>query len=204
MSKNSNPFIVSLCLLSFIAPQVTFAIVQTDTSSGVTKRVSSCVDLKNNFSVGATDKTTKGDVTKLQNFLVEKGYLNAADLVTTKASATKDKKGVYGKISAEAFGRFQIAANVTVKGGTGYKRAGPGSRKMIKELSCGTSAQAVSRSTGTSGVTADVGSIMRLSGGAGVNTKQVPVVQQPVSVIENGAVKPVSSAVVTNVLEILR
>lgn len=97
---------------------------------------------------------------------MEKGYLNAADLVTTKASATKDKKGVYGKISAEAFGRFQIATNVTVKGGTGYKRAGPGSRSKIKELSCGTPSQALTRS----GVTTDVGSIMRLSGGVSAVT----------------------------------
>lgn len=85
------------------------------------------LELKYNLKVGSTDKNTNGEVSKLQKFLVEKGYL--------KVSAN----GYFGNQTKLAVMSFQRESKLPVLG-----NVGPATRKAIFNLT--------STSTQTQGV----------------------------------------------------
>ena len=80
----------------------------------------SCLDLKFNMKSKSRDINTKGEVTKLQNFLISNGYL-----VEVNAN------GNYGPATVRAVKDFQEANNLIVTG-----IAGKVTREKVGEVSC--------------------------------------------------------------------
>lgn len=83
---------------------------------------SQCLTLSTYMRVGATDYSTGGTVTALQNFLVSQGYFNSAYMGT----------GRFGPLTYAALVRFQAAQGLPA---TGY--AGPLTAARIQAISCG-------------------------------------------------------------------
>jgi peptidoglycan hydrolase-like protein with peptidoglycan-binding domain len=81
------------------------------TQSGELKEGKNCLTLKNNLWIGKTDDETNGEVTLLQQYLIDKGYL--------QLSSTS---GYYGNATALAVVRMQKALGmnfVTTSSGVG-------------------------------------------------------------------------------------
>ena len=90
----------------------------------------SCITITHNLSYGATDASSGGDVTSLQRFLNQKGYLTASPV------------GVYGPLTYAAVVKFQSAEGLPA---FGY--VGPMTRPIIHTRSCGTVSGTVSVSS---------------------------------------------------------
>lgn len=98
-------------------------VTQQQTSSGST----SCLILTKVMYRGLRDQNTNGEVTKLQRFLVSKGYL----------SSTFNSFGSFDLLTENALKRFQVDYKVVsgpnAKGAGGI---GPITQNKIKELTC--------------------------------------------------------------------
>ncbi len=86
---------------------------------------SECVDLKFNLRQGSRDARTKGEVSVLQNFLIEEGYLSG------------EATGFFGFVTRVAVQKFQSAVGIGSVGTPGYGNIGPKSRAKIKAMTCG-------------------------------------------------------------------
>ncbi len=106
--------LLSLCLC--VSPVVAF--VANENAS------SSCVILTSTLRVGSRDSVTGGQVTKLQQFLKEKGYLTDAPT------------GYYGMFTKGAVQSFQRERALEAVG-----FVGPATRSVIKSLTCNKSSQ---------------------------------------------------------------
>ena len=89
------------------------------TSSVAYGQTSSCLDLKSTVSPGLNDARTKGEVTKVQNFLYTQKYLAVSPT------------GYFGALSQSALRKFQSSNNISTTG-----TVGPLTRAKIKEISC--------------------------------------------------------------------
>ncbi len=89
------------------------------TSSVAYGQTISCVDLNVTISLGSTDARTKGEVSKVQNFLYAQKYL----MVTST--------GYFGAMSQSAVRKFQGNNGIPVTG-----TVGPLTRAKIKQISC--------------------------------------------------------------------
>lgn len=78
-----------------------------------------CTDLSNNLSYGSSDKTSKGEVTILQNYLYARGYLKATP------------NGHFGPATLRAVKALQANNGVSAVG-----IVGPITRSLIKRYSC--------------------------------------------------------------------
>lgn len=116
-------FIISL--LACVSLGAVSALTMTpdsDTPSGApgeTGGVFTCTPLTTNFGYGAKDSTTNGQVSDLQFFLQERGYL------------ASEPTGYFGGLTRAAVRAFQQANGITSNG-----VAGPMTRAKIKLLSC--------------------------------------------------------------------
>lgn len=81
----------------------------------------SCVVINHNMSYGATDAMTNGEVSTLQTFLLNKGYFHTTVV------------GVFGPVTLAAVQSFQNA-----NGLPSFGYAGPMTRALIQQLTCGT------------------------------------------------------------------
>lgn len=112
----------------------------------------SCVDLTVSFGYRSSDQTTSGSVSDLQNFLINKGYLQS------------EATGYFGAMTLKAVKSYQAAKGF---GQTGY--VGPLTRGAMKTDSCGaTSTQNGGTSqSGTSGNTSLIkGKVLNADGTA--------------------------------------
>lgn len=84
-----------------------------------------CKIIKNDLWKGRTDTETNGEVSLLQKFLIENGYLNA-----------DSKTGYYGNLTADAVYRYQKEVLkwdwVTLTSGVGSKTRGELSSRLIR------------------------------------------------------------------------
>jgi peptidoglycan hydrolase-like protein with peptidoglycan-binding domain len=78
-----------------------------------------CTDISLDLGTGSTDSNSNKNVTKLQNFLKDSGYLTVAP------------NGVFGPATAASVKKFQTAQNLS---STGF--VGPLTRAVIKTKSC--------------------------------------------------------------------
>ena len=101
--------LIFLALILSFLPQISFG--QTNQN---------CLDLSANLKQGQRDSVGKTDVSSLQNFLKNAGYLNA--------NAT----GFFGAQTLKAVKAFQKAKNINPTG-----LVGPLTRASIKSFSCG-------------------------------------------------------------------
>jgi len=102
-------------LITLLLPIFFFTFVNAQSTT------SQSLDLKNNLRLGSSDKSTSGEVTKLQKFLFEKGYL--------KVSAN----GYFGNLTRLAVVNFQKDNGLARVGATG-----PATRKKILEITSAT------------------------------------------------------------------
>lgn len=100
-----------LFVFSFVSAQLTDTIDQSTTGG--------CVNLTKNMSVGAKDSTTNGQVSDLQFFLNDKGYLKT------------DPTGYFGAATLAAVKAFQSDNGITPNG-----VVGPITRGKIQDVSC--------------------------------------------------------------------
>lgn len=94
----------------------------TTTVNVLSQTNASCVTLTYNLYAGATDATTNGEVTKLQNFLIAGGYM--------QGSAT----GFFGPITEQAVQKYQAGKGIVSSGSpdtTGYGFVGPQTRAAM-------------------------------------------------------------------------
>ena len=88
---------------------------------GGTSPSPSCVNLAASLTLGSTDSQTGGQVSQLQNYLINKGYLSGT-------SAT----GYYGFLTAQAVGKLQVALGIVASpSDTAYGIMGPRTRAAI-------------------------------------------------------------------------
>lgn len=97
------------------------AFAQTATTASMTIAPYRCYPVSFNLRAGATDASTKGAVTELQEYLVSEGYFNSAYLGS----------GHFGPMTRSAVVRFQASHNLPA---TGY--VGPMTRGVISKR-CG-------------------------------------------------------------------
>ncbi len=97
------------------------AITESDAQTK-TQATKSCAVVQNNtgFGFGITDASVNGDVTRVQKFLKEKGYLTASP------------SGYFGLLTKEAVQTFQINHDLAVSGYVGQP-----TYEKINEISCG-------------------------------------------------------------------
>ncbi|MHB1118204.1 MAG: alpha/beta hydrolase fold domain-containing protein, partial [Minisyncoccota bacterium] len=84
-----------------------------------------CIDLQYNTGYRSYDARTNGEVSVVQNFLADGGYL--------AAGAT----GYFGIMTIEAVKKFQVAMGIATVGTPGYGSVGPKTRAKIKSMTCG-------------------------------------------------------------------
>lgn len=122
----TSPFLVSADQLSDLRGQLEFvqrqlqriAILGTDAA---------CVAIAHDFSMGATDANTGGDVTKLQQFLAKDLSIYPEGVVT----------GYFGPATSRALQRWQIRHDITITI-PGIGAFGPKTRKaMMSGQECG-------------------------------------------------------------------
>lgn len=112
--------IISLLSASFLSLSLfTFARAETLTDTLDSNNVSSCVHLTVGMSFGSKDSTTGGQVSDLQFFLSDKGYLRT------------DPTGYFGAATVAAVKEFQGANGITPNG-----VVGPITRAKISAVSC--------------------------------------------------------------------
>ncbi len=109
-----------------------------------------CVDLKYNLRLRSRDARTNGEVSVLQNFLIDEGYL-LSDKPT----------GFFDVDTLAAVKKFQLSVGIGSAKTPGFGRVGPKSRAKINEMTC-------------DGVTATTEPVMSLS-----KTIMVPVSTVP-------------------------
>ncbi len=78
-----------------------------------------CANITHPLRVGSNDEQTNGDVTSLQSFLQDEGYLSI------------DPTGYYGNVTARAVKKFQLKYKISPVGSVGVL-----TRKKIKQLTC--------------------------------------------------------------------
>jgi peptidoglycan hydrolase-like protein with peptidoglycan-binding domain len=117
-----------------------------------------CTTLNATMSIGTKDFSSTTDVTYLQSYLHESGYL------------LDGSTGYFGNLTKKAVQNFQRANNITPNG-----TMGPITRAKIKALTC-----ASSSSLNTESVTIKRASGM--SAGASVKVATVPFVSKPVNI----------------------
>lgn len=111
-------YFFSLVFLSILAvPLFSEAVTATSTISSTPQN--SCPLLTTNLKEGSRDVNTNGQVTLLQNFLREKGYLN------------EPSSGYFGKQTKQAVKAFQVANGIDSNG-----QVGPITRASINLISC--------------------------------------------------------------------
>lgn len=110
-------------VVSLVLPNIGQA-HQTNTWS--LTNAASCIDLKHNLRFGSRDRTTQGEVSKLQRYLIAKGYLISAN---GKAS------GYYGVKTVDAVKMLQKKLDIDRP--SGYM--GSITRKALKNATCSTS-----------------------------------------------------------------
>lgn len=105
-------------LQSFGADQATMDSVKTALAGvAVTPPSPSCISFTRDLDVGSTG----ADVTALQNYLIDKGYLAAGNAT-----------GYYGSLTSAAVGRLQLDAKIVSSANApGYGRFGPATRAFI-------------------------------------------------------------------------
>lgn len=115
-------------LQSFGANSSTIASVETALTGNGAPTTAACVTLSQNLTLGDTDASTNGAVTKLQTFLQNKGYFTY-----------QGAKGYYGMITADAVGQYQLAQHlVSSRNDAAFGITGAQTRST---MSCGNSAQ---------------------------------------------------------------
>ena len=110
-----NKTLPKLLLLAIFLPLNSVSAMDIGNSLPVTVSTSSTLDLNFNLKLGSTDSKTKGEVTKLQNFLRRLGFLDA--LAT----------GFFGNKTKESVIRFQNSKQISTTG-----NVGPITRNLIK------------------------------------------------------------------------
>lgn len=101
-----------------------------------------CVDLPSNFGYRSSDQGTVGSVSRIQDFLISKGYLNS------------ESTGYFGGMTLKAVKNYQLDKGF---GATGY--VGPYTRAAIKNDSCSYSTEPVPNNPTTSTTnTSNIGS----------------------------------------------
>ena len=111
-------------------------------SSGSGSSGSTCLSLSQNFGSGASDSSSGGAVSSLQQFLANQGYF--AHAIT----------GTFGPVTQAGVQKFQAAQNISA---TGY--VGPLTRAASARVSCGT--------TGATQTVAAAPQILKLSPAVG-------------------------------------
>lgn len=119
-------YIVGLVMLLALGTFSPFSVSAIETSTGTNANAGVCYVLTRPLFWGSTDRTTGGEVSKLQNFLASRPE---AMFTLPGASAS----GIFGSLTRDALIRFQRAQNIFAAG-----IVGPVTRAKIKELSCGT------------------------------------------------------------------
>lgn len=111
--------LLSLLLPLLLITTIANAQVSTNTNQNVnTQAIATTtkpLDLKYNLRLGSTDKKTKGEVTKLQQFLEDANYLES------------DPTGTFDKLTRDAVKDFQEDSGIAQTGSIG-----PATRKYIK------------------------------------------------------------------------
>ncbi len=142
MSIFTRISILSFTVASFLFPSVSFAQLSDDPTGS-----SGCVELTKTMSYGARDATTNGEVSELQAFLKEKGYLKG---VTTGSFGSMTRTAVKS-LQAEILPEVDIADisetmvpsldNRTILANSGFKLSNTGTvgmytRAKIAYISC--------------------------------------------------------------------
>jgi hypothetical protein len=137
-------------LQSFGVDQATITRVSATLSGTATGQL--CVVLSNNMGLGATDATTGGEVTKLQNFLIKQS--GRTDFTAT---------GYYGKLTARAVGALQISRGiVTSESDSSFGIVGPKTRAAVNCI------------IGATGTGSGTGTQPPLSSGTGATVQKSP------------------------------
>jgi len=125
-AMNTRIFRTSSLLLSVIVLSQLFVSAESvlQTSSALMLPTSSavCLSLAHSMSIGSRDTSTEGEVTVLQTFLADKGYL------------LSEPTGYFGSLTKKAVVDFQKANKVDPIG-----LVGPSTRATLKKVSCSTS-----------------------------------------------------------------
>lgn len=111
---------VFLMIFSFINLQNGLVSAQTVDSSNIYNGKLGCVTISNNLGYGSRDSYTNGEVSDLQFFLQDRGYLNI------------EPTGYFGRITQSAVISYQSAKGISA---LGY--VGPITRTQIQADSCG-------------------------------------------------------------------
>ncbi len=114
---------VAVLALSLLIPAFSFANTHTDDFDTDTIQ-NECVDLKVNMRRGSSDARTNGEVSVLQNFLKDEGYLSGST-------------GYFGTKTRTAVRRFQSEEGIGSTGTPGYGNVGGRTRAAIKAMTCG-------------------------------------------------------------------
>jgi peptidoglycan hydrolase-like protein with peptidoglycan-binding domain len=114
-----NKLFTAVSLGALFITQAVFVSAQTATTTSTN---ANCVILTADMGMGAKDASTGGQVTKLQSFLISRGYMRA----TTDAS-----RGYYGPQTDRGVRTFQKDNGIIA---TGY--VGPITRTNIQAISC--------------------------------------------------------------------
>ena len=149
-------FTAVLLSLSFLAPVHATALVSDIAPTGSATE-DSCTDLSISFGYRANDQGTSGSVSRLQDFLISKNYLQS------------ESTGYFGGLTLKAVKAYQTAKGF---GATGY--VGNYTRAAVKSDSCSTGSQSTGEtsmsitSTGGSSVSNNGGGVYTGSTVAGV------------------------------------
>ncbi len=114
--KATGILALSLVFSLFCFSQTVDAIGDVDPDSYETI----CISLSANLRYRSTDRTTNNQVSMLQDFLSDKGYLK------------QEPTGYFGKVTLSAVKKFQALNGLDA---TGY--VGPLTREMVQAISCG-------------------------------------------------------------------
>ncbi len=113
-------------VLAFVLliPTLSFAQSEPLTDQFAQIAQNDCVDLKNNMSYRSRDARTNNEVSLLQNFLIDQGYLSG------------ESTGYYGTATRSAVRKFQSTAKLAGAKNLGFGSVGPKSRAEIKKMTC--------------------------------------------------------------------
>lgn len=160
---------------------------------------SSCVTLTKTMSLGSTDRRTNGEVSELQNFLIDGGYF---------VGIGNPLIGVFDSKTVVATKKFQSATGVATASTSGYGGVGSKSRAKIKAMTCrGVNATNSSVSTasiptatltvnGSTNLTANVGDVVDFVWSSANGTSWVVDVNSSgcITASENGSESNVKTA----------
>ncbi len=103
---------------------------------------SDCIDLQYNMRHGSSDAGMDGEVSILQDFLIDEGYFLG------------ESTGYFGPVTRAAVENFQSAVGIVSAGGQGFGMVGPRSRAKIKAMTCGVATTSVTTTATTLAPTA--------------------------------------------------